>query len=112
MDRRYGTWLVVRGVLAIVFGLIAVVWPGLTLVALALLFGAYALVDGVGKLIEAYRSRYAGRRTGLFLAGGFGTLAGILSLAWPGVTALVLVVLIGIWAIVTGVMDILSATLG
>jgi uncharacterized membrane protein HdeD (DUF308 family) len=111
MNRRYGGWLVVRGVVAVLFGLLAVVWPGLTLVALALLFGAYALVDGVGMLVEAFRGRDAtGWRVGYLIAGLFGVVAGLLTLAWPGITALVLVVLIGAWAIVTGVLDIWAAT--
>ncbi len=111
MGRNYAAWLVIRGVVAIVFGILAVVWPRLTALALALLFGAYALVDGVGMLIEAFRLHDAtGRRVAYLIAGLVGAGVGILTLVWPGITALVLVVMIGVWAIVTGALDIWAAT--
>jgi uncharacterized membrane protein HdeD (DUF308 family) len=111
MGRNYAAWLVIRGVVAVVFGILAVVWPRLTVLALALLFGAYALVDGVGMLIESFRLHGAtGRRTAYLVAGLVGAAVGILTLVWPGITALVLVVMIGVWAIVTGALDIWAAT--
>jgi uncharacterized membrane protein HdeD (DUF308 family) len=111
MGRGYAAWLVIRGVVAVVFGIVAVVWPGLTVLALALLFGAYALVDGAGMLIESFRLHHATNRRAAYLAAGLvGAAAGILTLVWPGITVLVLVVMIGIWAIVTGALDIFAAT--
>jgi uncharacterized membrane protein HdeD (DUF308 family) len=111
MDRKYAAWLVVRGGVAVIFGLLAIVWPRLTALVLALLFGAYALVDGVGMLIESFRLHGAtNRRAAYLIAGLVGAAVGILTLTWPGVTALVLVVMIGIWAIVTGALDIWAAT--
>jgi uncharacterized membrane protein HdeD (DUF308 family) len=105
-------WLLaVRGLAALLFGALAVIWPGVTLVALAILFGAYALVTGVITMIEAFRRpQDAARRTAQVIAGVLGVLAGIVALVWPGVTALVLVVLFGAWAVVTGAMEIWAAT--
>ena len=108
--RRLAVVLAIRGVLAIAFGVIALVWPGVTLLALALLFAAYALVDGVGMLaggLGAERDR--GRRWTYVVAGVLGIVAGLLAALLPGLTALLLVILAGCWAVVTGVLEIAAA---
>jgi uncharacterized membrane protein HdeD (DUF308 family) len=106
MNRQ--VWMpALRGVLAIVFGILALVWPGITVLALALLFGAFILVNGVMLLIGAYRTRAdSGQRPALLVTGVLGVLAGVVTLIWPGVTTLVLVVLFGVWAIVTGLVEV------
>jgi uncharacterized membrane protein HdeD (DUF308 family) len=106
----YRGMLAIRGVAAIVFGILAVLWPGVTVLALALLFGAYALVDGVGMLIASVRRRADRRqRVAYLLSGLLGLVVGLVTLFWPGITALVLVVWIGVWALVTGLLDIWAA---
>jgi uncharacterized membrane protein HdeD (DUF308 family) len=111
MERRSEVWLTVRGAVAVVFGVLAIIWPGLTILALALLFGAFALVDGIGMLVEAFRGRRTGAQRAAYLLGALlGVAAGVITLVWPGITAFVLVVLIGAWAVVTGVINIWAAT--
>src|SRR5262249_13320305 len=105
---RYWWVLALRGVVAVLFGLLAFVWPGVTLAALVLLFGAYALLDGVAALVHAVAGG-AGMRWPLALEGLVGVLAGIATLVWPGITALALLYLIAVWAIVTGVLEVVSA---
>jgi uncharacterized membrane protein HdeD (DUF308 family) len=108
---RYGWLLVLRGVAAVVFGVLAVVWPGLTVLALALLFGAYALVDGIGMIIGSFRrSGPRQQRIAHLIAGLFGMAVGVLTLVWPGITALVLVVMVGVWAIAIGALDLWGGT--
>jgi uncharacterized membrane protein HdeD (DUF308 family) len=104
-------WLVaLRGLAAIAFGLIALFMPGITLLALVLLFGAYAIVDGVFKVVSGVRKRPDGSRDGwTVLAGILGIAAGVVAAVWPGITALVLLVLIASWAIVTGAFEIVAA---
>jgi uncharacterized membrane protein HdeD (DUF308 family) len=107
--RAARTVLVVRAVLAVAFGLVALLWPGLTLLVLAIAFGAYAILAGVASVIEAVRSR--GRRSwwlGL-LSGLVSIAAGVLALIWPGLTALALAIVVGIWAVVTGIAEIVRA---
>ena len=102
--------LALRGLVAIIFGIIAFVWPGMTLLTLVFLFGAYALADGVFALINAYRAPKGYPRFGRLIVHGLISLAaGIAAFVVPGITALALLVLIGAWAIVTGVLEITAA---
>ena len=103
--------LAIRGALAILFGILAIVWPGLTLTVLVILFGAYALVDGIFAIIAFFRSDgfQGGRRWPLLFEGIAGIIAGILVLAWPGLSALVLLFVIAGWSIVTGIFEITAA---
>ncbi|SET45486.1 Uncharacterized membrane protein HdeD, DUF308 family [Nonomuraea wenchangensis] len=110
IDDFLGHWwaLALRGVLALIFGILAVAWPGITLLVLAVVFGAYALVDGILAGVAATRAA-KGRRAPLILLAVAGVVFGILCLLWPGVTVLVITLLIGIWAVVTGVAEIMTA---
>jgi uncharacterized membrane protein HdeD (DUF308 family) len=102
-----------RGVTAILFGVLALVWPGITVFALVIVFGAYALVDGAFSLVAAFGKRDGGRRRGnhawLFARGMAGILTGVIAVVWPGITALALLWVIALWAMVTGVFDIVAA---
>lgn len=98
----------VRGALAIIFGILALVWPAITLVVLAIVFGAYALADGIFATIGAVRAT-AGHRTPLVLEALVGIAFGVLTLAWPRATVLALALLVGAWAVITGVAGIAAA---
>jgi uncharacterized membrane protein HdeD (DUF308 family) len=102
-----------RGVAAILFGVLALVWPGITVFALVIVFGAYALVDGAFTLVAAFGDRDGDRTRGsrawLFASGIAGILTGIIAAVWPGITALALLWVIALWAMVTGVFDIVAA---
>jgi uncharacterized membrane protein HdeD (DUF308 family) len=98
--------LALRGLVAVLFGLLTVILPGITLVTLVLLFGAYALVDGIFNLIGFFR--VASHQWALLIEGVVGIIAGILTFAWPGITAVVLLYLIAFWAIFTGVFEIIA----
>jgi uncharacterized membrane protein HdeD (DUF308 family) len=102
--------LALRGVFGILFGALALMWPQLTLLTLVALFAAYALLSGIASIIGAIRNR----RTDddwwvMLLLGIVSTGAGILSVINPAAAALVLVLVIGANALVTGVLDIVAA---
>ena len=100
----------VRGIAAILFGIAAFAWPGLTVAVLVLLFGAYALVDGVFGVIDSIRYRDRIANWGLWLLEGvLGIAVGAMTLLLPGVSALVLLMLVAAWAIVGGVLRIVAA---
>ncbi len=102
--------LALRGLAAMAFGLIAFMLPGITLALLVLLFGGYALVDGVLAIVAGVRAAERHERwMPLLLEGAAGLLAGGLTLGWPAISAVILLYVIGVWALVTGVFKIVSA---
>jgi uncharacterized membrane protein HdeD (DUF308 family) len=108
---RRGWWLfLVRGLLALAVGLIAIFDPGATLAALILLLGAFFIVDGVFAVIKAFGVMRSDRSWWLLLLSGVvSVVAGFVVFAWPGLTALTLAYLIGFWAIVTGIFEVMVA---
>ncbi|HVI03628.1 MAG TPA: HdeD family acid-resistance protein [Enhygromyxa sp.] len=104
-------WAVlIRGLAAILFGVLAFAAPGTTLLAIATVFGIYAIVDGALDLAFAYRRAHEGRRWGwLVFEGLVGIGAGIVALAWTELTAMALLTVIAVWAIITGVAEIAAA---
>ncbi|HKR32142.1 MAG TPA: HdeD family acid-resistance protein [Terriglobales bacterium] len=102
--------LVLRGLAAIAFGVLAFVWPQITLTALVFLWGAYALVDGVFAIAAGVKSHGENKRWWvLLLEGILGVAAGLVAFLVPGITALVLLILIAAWAMVTGAFEIAAA---
>jgi len=109
LGRNWG-WIVLRGVAALLFGILAFTWPGITLAALVVVWGAYALADGVLALIAAWRVRDQGKPFwALVVVGLLGIAAGLVTLIWPGITALVLLMFIAAWAVAMGVFQIVAA---
>jgi len=107
--RNWG-WIVLRGVAAIVLGALAFAWPGLTLTSLVLLWGVYALSDGVLAFVGAFKMNDAGKPMWpMIVVGLAGIGAGIATLMWPGMTALLLLSCIAIWAVATGIFQIIAA---
>jgi len=107
-----GSWwsLVLRGLAAIAFGVLAFVWPTITLTALVFLWGAYALVDGAFAIAAGVKSYGESRRWWvLLLEGILGVAAGLVAFVMPGITALVLLILIAAWAVATGAFEIAAA---
>ena len=103
-------WAVsLRGLAGILFGIITFIAPGISLAALVLLFGAYAFADGVLAVVTAIRRRGNDRWGMLLLEGLVGVAAGVLTLLWPGITALALLYVIAAWALVTGGFEIAAA---
>ena len=104
-------WLIaLRGLAGILFGIITFMAPGVTLAVLVILFGAYAFADGVLTIVSAVRRRGATDRWGMLLVEGVvGVAAGLVTLFWPGITALTLLYVVAFWALLTGVLEIAAA---
>jgi uncharacterized membrane protein HdeD (DUF308 family) len=102
--------LLLRGVLAFVFGLFCFAYPGVTLTLLVIMFGSYTLIDGLLAIAAAItRAKTQQRWWSTFIEGLVGSLVGVLILTWPGITALGLLYLIAMWAILTGIFKIVAA---
>lgn len=107
---RYWWVIALRGVVAIAFGVLAFAWPGVTLTALVLLFGFYAVVDGIASIVVGIREYGERERWWATLLGGLISLgAGIATFLVPQITALALLTLIAIWAILRGIFEIVAA---
>ncbi|NOQ53660.1 MAG: hypothetical protein GQ558_03535 [Thermoplasmata archaeon] len=99
--------LVLRGLFIMIFGIIAIAWPETSLWALILVFGVFIFVEGLFQMIAAFSVKKEDPNWSLmFISGLFSFIIGLLAISWPGVTAVVLLWLIGAWAIVTGISQI------
>jgi uncharacterized membrane protein HdeD (DUF308 family) len=110
MSPVMSSWSVaLRGIAALVFGFLALTVPGPVLMGLVLLFGAYALVGGILALVSAVKEKAEYGRGWRVLEGLAGIALGIMTFAWPGITALSLTYVIAAWAIVTGIFEFAGA---
>jgi uncharacterized membrane protein HdeD (DUF308 family) len=108
---KKGWWvLLVRGLAAVLFGVLALVWPRLTVTTLVLYFGAFALVDGLSDIIGSILNRKEDKYWWVVLLGGLASIVvGVLVFVWPQLTALFLLYMIAARALVTGILDIITA---
>ena len=112
MLKSMSTSLILLGVLAVIAGIIAIAWPGVTVFVLVLLFAVYAFIDAGLEAMRAFTSRTAGPVFGHLLLGLISVAAGVIAVAWPAPTALVLVLVIGIWAVAGGAVEIVNGFAG
>lgn len=102
--------LLLRGLVSIAFAALIWMQPAITLKAMIILFGAFALVDGVLGVWTALSSRKDRNNWWVLMLWGLvGIGIGIITFVAPAVTALALLFYIAIWAIVSGVLEIIAA---
>jgi uncharacterized membrane protein HdeD (DUF308 family) len=102
MFKSTSTSLILLGILGVIVGVIAIAWPGVTIAALVILFAVYAFIGAGLQAMRAFSSGTAGPVLGHLLLSLVCLAAGVAALAWPSPTALVLVLIVGIWAFVAG----------
>jgi uncharacterized membrane protein HdeD (DUF308 family) len=114
--------LLFNAFLYLAFGLMLVCWPSSTLKVLYTVFGIFAICYGLFVLAGVLMSRPSrkgekkekegkdgeeGRPDWLMVPIALAALiAGVMALAWPDATSTVILVILGIWAIGTGVIEI------
>lgn len=59
--------------------------------------------------MRAFSSDRAGPVAGYVLLSVLSVAAGVVALAWPGITALVLTIWVAAWALVTGIVEVAMA---
>jgi uncharacterized membrane protein HdeD (DUF308 family) len=109
MFKSLSTSLIAQGILALAVGVIALAWPSVTVLALVILFAVYAFIAAGMQAVRAFSSAKAGPVFGHLLLGLADLAAGVIALAWPGPTALVLVLIVGVWAVIAGLVEIAAA---
>ena len=107
---RYWWMTLLRGLFWILFGIVIFARPGISLVSLTLALGVVMFVDGVINTANAF----SGRREHddwwvLLLVGLAGIGVGVLTFYNPQATALAVVLYVAIWAIATGLLEIVAA---
>jgi uncharacterized membrane protein HdeD (DUF308 family) len=104
-------WAVgLRGLFGIAFGLICLLVPAVAILALILLFSAYMLVDGALAILSGVKAARSGERWGLLMLEGVVDIAaGAVAFLWPGITAVAFVLLLAVWAIVSGALMLTAA---
>ena len=97
------------GVLSVIIGLWAVRHVLLTLLALIVLLGIFWVVNGTIELFTALSQRGLPQRGWVAAMGVLSILAGIVVLIYPGESLLTLTIVLGIWLLIYGVMEITAA---
>jgi uncharacterized membrane protein HdeD (DUF308 family) len=94
------------GVLSLIIGLYALRHVFITLLALAVLLGIFWVVNGAVELFAAISHREMAHRGWTSVLGILSVFAGLILLAYPGISLVVLAVIVGIWLLVFGFMEI------
>lgn len=102
-SRSLGMW----GILSIIFGILVLAWPGITLKAFLIVLAIYLLASGFVLLVGSLLQRDNNWVLGAIL-GAVSVIAGLYVFANPQISALVVLSLIAIWAIVFGALDMVA----
>ena len=101
--------LALLGVLSIIVGLWAVRHVLLTLLALIVFLGIFWIVNGVIEIFTALSHRGMPQRGWTVVMGLLSFLAGLIVLAVPGLSLVTLALILGVWLLVFGLMEITLA---
>ena len=106
-DKLGDVWwfLLIRGLLAVAVGVAALFWPKAALVLLIRLIGFFVLFDGIVSMLGVYRARELGSK---LVPPLISVVIGVILLFWPDVTGRLLLVIVGIWALIQGVILFLA----
>src|SRR5271165_1866085 len=109
MFKSLRTSLIVRGILAIIVGLIALAWPSVTV--LVLIVGVWAIIAGLVEFFAAFRSGEPAGTRAMLILGGLITIAfGVVLCARPGIGAVTLALLFGLFSLICGIWMLVQGT--
>jgi uncharacterized membrane protein HdeD (DUF308 family) len=96
---------VVQGIAGIGLGILTFVWPGITTLTLLLLIAVWSIIDGIMRIVAAIELRKVIEHEWLLaISGVLSVLFGVAIVVWPGLGALTLVTVIGLYAIINSVL--------
>ena len=116
---KYWKVFVSRGIVAVIFGLLILLWPALTLRVLIFIISGFAVFGGLLLLIPTFDEILAGKAWWLNLSEGIVYMllglvtfvgSSIGAMLWPKVAERTLVLYFSGWAILVGILEILTAT--
>jgi uncharacterized membrane protein HdeD (DUF308 family) len=106
--RRWASFAL--GAVLVIGGILAAVWPGITLFTLALITGLSLIIHGAARVGIALLARHEIPGWGwLVLAGAVNVVIGVLAIAWPQATVLVLSLILGAQIAAFGVLLLVFA---
>jgi uncharacterized membrane protein HdeD (DUF308 family) len=99
--------LLFEGILGVLAGAVALVWPGITALAFLFLIAAWAILIGILELVAPLAFPMSFGRGLLFALSGIVSIVfGVLIAAQPAAGLLTVVWLIGVYAIIIGIMHV------
>jgi uncharacterized membrane protein HdeD (DUF308 family) len=99
--------LILRGVFSIIFGILALAWPVPGFYTITLMFAVYAFISGTLSVATGVRRGQRHESWAIpVLEGCLGIAAGAITVLWPGITLFALSVLVGVWALMSGVLEL------
>jgi len=102
--------MVVMAVIDVAAGVVAVSDPGITAGALVIVMGIWAIFGGAMELTGAWQLSGSGTAW-LAIGGLLSIVAGILLIAWPGIGAVSLALVFGIYLLAYGITLLVSAAI-
>ncbi|SFV34401.1 Uncharacterized membrane protein HdeD, DUF308 family [Thermoflavifilum thermophilum] len=114
-ELSFNWWaFIIRGLLALIFALLAFFMPVTAIFALTIVFGAFSFADGIFAVVLSVRKMQKGKHWGwLLFSGILGILTGLVVFFYPLVSTVVLAAFlwasIGIWSMLIGLMEFISA---
>ena len=99
------------GLIDLAAGVIALVWPGPTALVLVLVVGIWAFIGGFAEIFAGFGGgETAGTRAMFILAGLVSIAFGVVLFARPGLGAVTLALLFGLFSLIYGVSQIVMGT--
>lgn len=110
LGRHWG-WVLSFGIITLLAGIFVLAWPGATLLVLAVLFGIQLILTGIFRFVAAVATDDAsgGTRILLALLGVLSIIIGLWAVRHVLLTLLALVVLLGIFWVVNGTIEVFTA---
>ena len=102
-------WVLVFSVLTLILGVMVMAWPHATVKLVAFLFGLQLLIGGIFALVRAFTNSGEGSRVLLAVLGVLGILVGIFVLRHLFQTVVILVVLLGVYWVIHGIIEFFVA---
>ncbi len=102
-------WVLAFSVATLILGVLVMAWPSATVKLVALLFGLQLFVGGLFSLVRAFTRGGEGSRVLLAVLGVLGILVGIFVLRHLFQTVVILVILLGVYWVLHGIIEFFVA---
>jgi uncharacterized membrane protein HdeD (DUF308 family) len=105
--------LTVAGLLSVIAGILVIVYPDVTLLVLAIVAGVNLMILGVVRIVDAFvADQDSTARTLGAVVGLLSFIAGLIVVRRPGDSLLAVLVILGIWFVVDGLLDAVRGLFG